>query len=458
MSNISIRWRVTFWNTLAFAIVVVGFSVIVYSLLRQTHYNQLDKQLVARLDELLNDPELQMQPAQRLNFWFHKPGKHVEIKGIAFTKSGNPVASSEGLEASRSAGLEVQPGSKRFDSLEIGQGERNRRLVAIEQLGEEILEIQFFAELEHLDEELALVAKSLIVTIAISLVVAALVAYLLAMKTLAPIENLTRMTDAITAENLGLRLPVPHPRDELGHLATTINSMIGRLQSSFEQVKRFTADAAHELRTPIAVIRSEAEIGVDEAMQPAVRERFQSIIEESTRFAIITTQLLELSRHDATTENAKMELVNVSGLLKERVSSLQSMAADRDQQLVIDALAEQAMTQGDKNQLLRIFHNLIENAIKYSRPGDTTRVRCEVVNGHVVAEIADSGIGIPDDAISKVFDRFFRVTKENSSVESGAGLGLSIVQSIIDRHHGRVEVESQLGRGSTFRVFLPLCG
>lgn len=455
MTQVSIRWKVTFWNTVAFAIVVICFSLLVYSLLRQTHFDQMDEQLAERMDQLLNDPEVERRPEQRLDFRFHKLGKHVEIKGIAFARDGKLVAAAEGLAAARPSGTELQKGVRKYETLQFGDGERYRRLITITQVGERPLEIQLFAELEHLDEELTLVAHSLLVTVVITLVVAALVAYLLAIKTLAPVHALTRMTDEITAENLDLRLPVPNPSDELGHLATTINSMISRLQSSFEQVKRFTADASHELRTPIAVIRSEAELGIDQTVESSSRERFQSILEESSRFATITSQLLELSRHDAAVRSTVLKPTSVRVLVEQTVSSLRSIAEERDQQLVFDSFAKNAIAIGDDEQLLRIFHNLIENAIKYSRPGDVTRIGCFVSDGFVVVEIIDSGIGIPEDAVPRVFDRFYRVTKENSSVESGAGLGLSIVKSIVEMHNGRIEVESQLGRGSTFRVFLP---
>lgn len=458
MTRISIRWRITLWNTAAFAIVLVGFGCLVYELLRKTHYDQVDRGLSSRYREILQDEALTANPRRRFNAWVRRFGKHIEISGLVFDEEGRVVARAEQLSSNIQLGSPTNSVAEpRFDSLTLPRLGHMRRLTVAVPTDHGPYTLMLLAELEHVDEELTLVIQALLITAPITLGMTAVLAYLLAYKALAPVEQLRRQTDEITAEHLDRRLPIHNPGDELGLLARTINSMIARLERSFDEIRRFTADASHELRTPIAVIRSEAEMGWADASRDstAAQIRFRSIIEECGRLTAATNQLLTLSREDAGVDRAAREPVSLKSMLAEAVESLQPFASPKDQKLTA-AIESEAVVFADPERLRQVFHNLIENAIKYTPPGGRITATLALGDGEAIVTVRDNGIGIAAESLPRVFDRFYRVDKSNSPAADGAGLGLSIVRSIISTLGGRVEVESRLGEGSVFRVFLPI--
>lgn len=457
MTRTTIRWRITLWNTAAFAIVLVGFGCLVYGLLREIHYDQIDRHLSSRYHEILKDKALATNPQRRFNVWVRRLGKHVEISGLVFDDQGRVVARAESLESD----IPLKPSGKsvaelRFDSLWLPQLGHARRLTVAIPTDQGPHTLMLLAELEHLDEELKMVIKVLLITIPVTLGMAAALAYLLARKALAPVEQLRRLADEITAERLDRRLPIHNPADELGLLARTINSMIARLERSFDDVRRFTADASHELRTPIAVIRSEAEMGTDASHDLAeARTRFRSILEECGRLAAATNQLLTLSREDAGVDQVSREPISLKSALADAVESLRPLANSKGQELTA-TIEGDAVVLADPDRLRQVFHNLIENAIKYTPIGGRVTATLARDKGEAVVTIRDNGIGIAEENLPRVFDRFYRVDKSNSSDADGAGLGLSIVQSIASGLDGRVEVESRIEEGSEFRVYLPI--
>jgi len=455
MKRVSIRWRMMIWNAAAFAAVLIAFGTLVYSLLRQTHYNQVDRVLAARYEELLEDDRLSASPEERFQYWVRKFGKHVEISGVVRDNNGATIAQAEQLRQFLPLDASQEPDQHpQFDSLTLPDKSHMRRLTVVVPTSAGDYTLMLLAELEHVDEELALVMNTLLVTIPVTLIVAAALAYFLACKALAPVEQLRQQAAEITAERLDRRLPVHNPSDELGMLAQTINSMIGRLEHSFDEVRRFTADASHELRTPIAVIRSEAELGVDAARDSeATQERFESILEECGRLTSVTSQLLTLSREDAGVVQPGRHLVPIAPLIDDTVESLRPLAITKQQEMAAEAGCEVEIV-ADPDRLQQVFHNLIDNAIKYAPEGSRIRVTLRRDGSNAIVTVEDNGPGIPPEHLSRVFDRFYRVNK--NSDPGGAGLGLSIVQSIVMSLGGRVEVESIAGKGSSFRVFLPL--
>lgn len=455
MNHVGIRWQMMVWNTAAFAVVLVAFGTLVYSLLRQTHYEQIDRVLTSRFRELVADDRLSASPEERFQFWVRKFGKHVEIPGIVRHHDGRTIAQAEQLQQFPPLDAPSSPTPQpRFDSLILPNGDHMRRLTAVVPTSGGDYTLMLLSELEHIDEELGLVINTLLITIPATLFVAAALAYFLAYKALAPVEQLRLQTDEISAERLDQRLPVHNPSDELGLLAQTINSMIQRLERSFDEVRRFTADASHELRTPIAVIRSEAELGVDASHDPsAARQRFESILEECSRLASVTSQLLTLSREDAGVILPGHRLVPVAPVLLDAIESFRPLASAKRQEITAEVIHD-AEIPADPDRLRQIFHNLLDNAIKYTPVDGRIRVTLRRENSDAVIAIEDNGPGIPPEHLPRVFDRFYRVDK-SSDAGDGAGLGLSIVQSIVMSLGGHVEVESNVGEGSLFRVWLP---
>lgn len=457
MKTVSIRWRITLWNTAAFAVVLAGFGFLVYTLLKQTHYDQVDRGLRNRFQEIRGDQELAANPEQRFRYWVRKFGKHIEMSGEVWDKNGNVIAQAEQLAATPRLAVPSRVSSDpRFDSLALSGLGEVRRLTAEVPTDQGTFTLMLLAELEHVHEELDLVIQALLLTVPITLGIAAALAYWLAYKALAPVEELRRLTDDITAERLDRRLPIPNPGDELGHLAQTINSMIARLEHSFDEVRRFTGDASHELRTPIAVIRSEAEMGADSSRNlDEARHRFQSILEECSRLTSATSQLLTLSREDAGVNQAAREPVSLQPLIRESVESLEPLVSAKQQEIEAELNCE-VLVLGDAVRLRQVFHNLIDNAIKYTPPAGKIRITLTRSDSDALITVSDNGIGIDAQHLPHVFDRFYRVNKNNTAEEGGAGLGLSIVQSIVTAFGGRVDLTSTLGEGSEFRVSLPV--
>ncbi len=304
------------------------------------------------------------------------------------------------------------------------------------------------------------VLHGLLITFAVGLplVVAVAIAggYVLMRRALAPVGEITRTAEQITSRNLSERLPEAKTGDELEGLSTSLNRMIARIEHSFRHINRFTADASHELRTPLTVLRGELEAIVQRSdLPPDVRETVGSTLEETERLSKIVESLLTISRLDAGEALMTREQFDLAELVTNTADQMRLLAEDKQVVLLCETHAR-IDVEGDPGRVKQIVVNLVDNAIKYTSAGGRVDVRVGTSNGNAVLEVADSGAGIPIDAMPHVFERFYRVDKARSRQLGGAGLGLSIVKSICAAHHGRVTVESSEDKGSRFTVELPL--
>jgi heavy metal sensor kinase len=294
--------------------------------------------------------------------------------------------------------------------------------------------------------------------VGLPLVVAVAIAggYLLMRRALAPVGEITRTAEQITSRNLSERLPEAKTGDELEALSIALNRMIARIEHSFRHVNRFSADASHELRTPLTVLRGELEAIAQRPDLPLdVRETIGSTLEETERLSKIVESLLAISRLDAGEALMTRERFDLTALVTDTADQMRLLAEDK--QIALKCAATVGVeVEGDQGRVKQIVVNLVDNAIKYTGEGGTVEISVGVVNGSAVLEVTDSGVGIPSEAISHVFERFYRVDKARSRQMGGAGLGLSIVKSICTAHEGRVRVESKEGKGSRFTVELPL--
>jgi heavy metal sensor kinase len=299
-----------------------------------------------------------------------------------------------------------------------------------------------------------------LVLLATGLPVAVLVAigvgYLLVGRALAPVNQIARKAEQITQHNLSERLPVARTAEELEQLSQSLNLMIGRLEDALLNSKRFVADASHELRTPLTAMRTELEsIASDSRLKPDLREALGSLLEEVERLTRIVEQLFALSRLDAGEAQAEWVQFDLAELAVTAAEQMSLLAEDKGIKVTSDA-KQRVMVEGDRARLKQVVVNLLDNAIKYTPEKGEINLRVTTADGQAVLEVSDNGIGIPQDALPHVFDRFFRVDKARTRDPGGAGLGLSIVKSICTAHGAQVEVESQNGSGSCFRVKLPL--
>jgi heavy metal sensor kinase len=454
--RLSIRWRLTLWNTVTLAALLLGFSSLVYGLMVHAHYEQVDRSLLAQSERLRQDERLPSHPEQRLDYWIDQFLKHDKCFCVVYDGRGRVYARTPEL-AAESFPPAPQEGSEvpQFGEQTLPVIGHQRTLTVRLPVEDDELTVLHLAPLGDVDHELKELLLVLGTGVPVTLALSGGLGYLLARKALKPMEQLHRQTAQITAERLDRRLPVPNPGDELGHLAQTINAMIARLERSFGEVRRFTADASHELRTPLTAIRTEAEVALRKSLTPAEHQGLLgSILEECERLTRLTDQLLDLAREDVNALRQPLEPLDLAALLNRVVDTMRPVAEAKGLALRQECPGS-LWVRGDGTRLRQVFYNLLDNAIKYTPEGGTVEVWLGRRDGSAVAVVRDTGIGIPAEHLPRVFDRFYRVDRARSRTQGGTGLGLSIVQSIVAAHGGRIEIASTPGEGTTCTVTLP---
>ena len=282
--------------------------------------------------------------------------------------------------------------------------------------------------------------------------VAGFAGYFLAARALAPIDGITNAARRISTDDLSARLNLPDTGDEVSRLAITFDDMLARIENGFQREHQFTGDASHELRTPLAAMQVILAI-VREGQRPAAeyRQALDDLADETDRMRALVEDLLKLARGEGGL-NLQIELVDLSTLLSDVTDALRPLAAAKS--LVLNCTLTPGLAiRGDSDQLIRLFVNLIDNAIKYTEKGSII-VSTARTEQSLYIDIADTGIGIPQEHLVHIFERFYRVETSRSS--AGAGLGLAIARQIAYAHDGEITVESSPNAGTTFTVQLPL--
>ena len=280
--------------------------------------------------------------------------------------------------------------------------------------------------------------------------------YFLAGRVLKPVDAMAESARRITAESLSARLPVDNPRDEFGRLAGVFNATLARLDAAFEQLRRFTADASHELRSPLTGMRSVGEVALQRPLTAqGYRDVIGSMLEEVDRLARLVENLLMLTRADAGRIPLTLTIVDLRDLVTGVADSLRVLAEDKDQQLAVDVAGPLA-AKCDGSVLRLAVTNLLYNAIKYTpNKGEIHVVITPTGSGDGSIEVRDTGPGIAPAHHERIFDRFYRVDDARSRDTGGTGLGLAIARWAVEANGGRLELESHEGHGSLFRIVLP---
>ena len=282
--------------------------------------------------------------------------------------------------------------------------------------------------------------------------------YWLSRRALAPVDALTRTARTISGHNLSSRLEQLQTGDELQRLSDTLNEMLARIESAFLRITEFTADASHELRTPIALIHTEAELALRRSRnETEYQEALRHILLEAERTAKLIEELLALARADSGREALDIHPIDLLPLLQESASKWTQVAVLRNLQFEASLAATPLPVAGDANALRRAFDILLDNAMKYtSSPGNIKLTAGEnKKEGHVIVSVEDTGMGIAPEDQARIFERFYRVDKARSRELGGAGLGLAIAQWIVHLHRGTITVKSEVGKGSTFLIQIP---
>lgn len=283
--------------------------------------------------------------------------------------------------------------------------------------------------------------------------------YFLARKSLAPVVAMSSQAGRIGAENLHERLTIQNEKDELGHLARSFNRLLDRLSESFDRQRRFMADASHELRTPVAILRGESEVALSQQTRSPeeYRESLDVMHHEAERLTHIVDDLFTLTRADAGQYQLQPRDFYLDELISECVHSARTLAQAKKISLTFEGASESPI-HADESLVRRMLLNLLDNAIKYTPDFGRVTVSCQRNGKEYAVNIADTGCGIPAELRPRIFERFFRADKARSRAENGgggAGLGLAISRWIAEAHHGRLELTRSDSAGSTFTAYLP---
>jgi heavy metal sensor kinase len=260
---------------------------------------------------------------------------------------------------------------------------------------------------------------------------------------------------AISATSLSRRIDVTEVDSELGKLASILNDTFGRLESAFARQVRFTADASHELRTPLAILHARAELTLSRLREPEeYRDALETCLRAARRMRSLVDGLLTLARADAGRLELRPQTLDLGALVSETVGLLEPLAEEKKVALSVSAPPLEMLA--DPTRLAQVVTNLTANAIHYNRPGGSVWVALEPGEREAILTVTDTGLGIPEEDRPHLFERFYRVDKARSREQGGSGLGLAICQSIVETLGGTIRFTTEVDRGTTFTVRLPL--
>jgi heavy metal sensor kinase len=458
MNRLPIRWRFTLLYGSTLAGVLVAFTLVLMLVMRHQCLASVDSELAEELREITTEIALAKTAPGMADQLKQRFAEHGEFYFELRRPSGEMLFQSRALAGQQPLELPsaLKVGSLQFDDREVpGVGRSRVGATMVEGPGGPYI-VGAATSLESLDRQISVLMTVLVASIPVALGLALFGGYALARRVLSPVDRIVEVANRITARDLNQRVEAMNPKDELGRLAQTINSLIDRLQKAFEEMRRFTADAAHELRTPLAVLRSGVEVAL-RAPRSAdeYREALEAAAAEAQRLARVADQLLFLTRQEAGMAQIEREEVRLDALLKDVVDHFAVPAREAGLTLAIEPI-EPCSVRGDDIRLSQVFFNALDNAIKYTPRGGRITVRARRAGERIHVEVEDTGIGIAPAHLGNVFKRFYRADTLPSRRQSGAGLGLAIAKSAVTAHGGEIFLQSQIDRGTVLHVELPL--
>jgi len=462
----SIRLKLTFWYTalLTLTCLLLGglsYGLLSYSLNRDIDYalrgiaDVLETTVQRRADRIL---PAEIDDIFRQFFGFSPLERHIDF----FNPSGqrqpreNREKSVLEIPLSESALQAAAQGQQVFETIEGDQAPALRVLTTpVMDNGRVVNVVRVGMSLENMQQTKKRFLLIMAGLLPVSLLLSGGGGWLLAGRALRPIDHMTRSANKISAEHLNQRLVVSGSEDELDRLAGTINDMLDRIDGTLQEMRRFSADASHELQTPLTILKGEIEVALLKRRTPSEYERvLHSCLEEIERINKLVEGLLLLARADGGALKLDLQPVDMAQLTRKLCSQLHSLARQHDVELRHTAL-NSVVVDGDELQLQRMLMNLLDNGIKYSPAGGRVSVSVEKVEKSAVLRVDDSGAGFSPGEVEKIFDRFHRAPQARQRDSRGSGLGLSIARSIALAHGGDIKAESEPGSGTTFTVTLP---
>ena len=461
MKRRSIGFRLAAWYFLVFACCLAAFGVAAWFAMRASIYRAVDDELRDRVRGVAtfmgNQIESLSLPEIRDEFREHSvlgPGGDLFqvcdqdgqwlYRSVPLESNNVPIATPGLLGSPRFQTLSVERHSLRFYSQRIVANGRPYTVQVAAPMNEAFEAMEWFRLILLFAAPLLLIAASI-------------GGYWLSTRALAPVDEISRTAQRISIENLTDRLQVAETGDQLQRLSETLNAMLSRLEGSVRRITQFTADASHELRAPVSLIRTTAEVAVQRDRTAAeYREALDEILQEAERTSQVVDSLMLLARADSGKESLECVPVDLCSVVRGAVEQGEKLARNHGLSCTASLAAGPIPIQADGDALRRALLILIDNAVKYTPESGSVMVRLETNKGFAIVSVSDTGIGIAKSDRAHIFDRFWRADKARSREQGGAGLGLSIARWIAEMHRGSIEVESEPGKGSTFHLRVPL--
>ncbi len=462
MSPRSIRLRLSAWYFATLLVALILFGIGTWLAMRRSIYETVDNTLQDRVQGVRQFMEVQLEALalEEVRDEFHEHsvlGPGGDLFQVCNSRGEWLYRSAPFAESNLKIKLPSRlPAKGLFEDLEV----RNRRIRTfssrIEVRGQPYT-VQVAAPVGELAEALERYRLTLLLLIPAVLLVASGGGYWVSRRALAPVDRIIRDAQSISSQNLQKRLDVPATGDELQRLSETLNQMLERLDQAFRRVTQFTADASHELRTPVAVIRTTAEIALRRPRSTSDYEAaLRDILAQSERTSELIESLLTLACADAGQHLLQRSRVDVGETIREAVETGRRLAAAKGLEFTATVEQQGITVVGDGQALGRLALILVDNAVKYTPVPGTVQLRLDSDGRCAVLEVRDSAIGIPPEHLSQIFERSYRADPARGSESGGSGLGLAIAHWIVQHHGGEITVDSKQGSGSTFRVTLPL--
>ena len=460
MKRLSIGVRLTVWYLAIFALGEFVFGLGMWIILRHNLYDMVDDDLETQVEDLKtflgkqkNEATVaELQQAVNRTYSIEHSGDYLAL----FAQSGEPIYRSAFFEAHPSVLIlpdQVKDPTSRSRRMD---GRPFRFLFQKLNVNDHIYTVEMGIPADDAVETLHLFRSYLLMFAPLLLLVAAGVGYWMSRRALSPVDALVRTAREVGGTNLNSRLQKLKTGDELQRLSDTLNEMLDRIESAFLRVSQFTADASHELRTPVSLIHTEAELALRRSRGEAeYQEALRHILLEAERTTALIEQLLSLARADSGRETVRLQPLNWGQMLGTVLDGWRQVATMRSMELSANLDGHSVFVMGDESLLRRLADILLDNAFKYTSSPGSVHLRLEQKGQSAVMTVQDSGVGIAEEEQNKIFERFYRVDKARSRAQSGTGLGLAIAQWIVAQHHGSIAVESSPGAGAIFRVELP---
>ena len=467
LSDLPIRWRLTILYGGILSLVLVVFSTGVCIYFQNSLERSIDAKLRSMADVIsqsmtdVHDPSVFGNFERYLeNVLGRKPkGKLIQI----MDSSGKVGAKSSDIDAETNSATSyatverAMSGQIVYETIEKIRPRLRMITVPVMEKNKVTSIVQVGTSLEDLDDSMKRLLIILVIGTLTAVGATIGVGYYMAKNALRPVDKIRKAAVKISSRNLEEYIDIGPRRDELGKLADTFNAMIARLKDAFQRINQFSIDVSHELKTPLTILKGGTEVALrKERDSDEYRALLASHLEEIDRMSRIIDDLLLLSKADTGKMQLNLEDVSVRDLVLEVFMEMKIFAEKKNVDLLIGDLAD-AKLKGDELKLRRMLWNIVDNGIKYTQTGGKVEISSAVSDGYVRINVSDTGVGIADEDIKYIFDRFYRADRARKR-ENGTGLGLSISKWIAEAHKGAIEVDSRASTGSLFSLKLPLGG